>query len=100
MWTAYYLRGQRPDRAAALDTMANDLGWPTELLPDLLEPVARDDEPKAHRAIAIGVEYMKLLRPLAADKGVSARRISIDAIEAYRSILEKHKSRLEAVRLG
>ncbi|MBO0839016.1 MAG: hypothetical protein J2P28_26385 [Actinobacteria bacterium] len=98
MWTAYYLRGVRPDRAAALDALANDLGWPTDSLRQLLAPVASEDEANARRATAIAVRYMELVRKLAANKGVRPKRISHDAIEAYRSILEKHESRLERLR--
>ncbi|MBO0683086.1 MAG: nucleotidyltransferase domain-containing protein [Candidatus Dormibacteraeota bacterium] len=97
MWTAYYLRGVRPDRAAALDALANDLGWPTDSLRQLLAPVASEDEADARRATAIAVRYMELVRKLAANKGVRPKRISHDAIEAYRSILEKHESRLERI---
>jgi hypothetical protein len=43
MWTAFFLRGVRPDRKMALDTMANQR-WATLALGDLFVRTDGDDE--------------------------------------------------------
>jgi len=95
MWTAFYLRGQRPDRKMALDTMANVLRWPTRRLQDLFVGIDDDDERSAQRVTRIANGYVASVRHLAAGKKVSARRLSYRAIAAYRLILGKYPSRLD-----
>jgi predicted nucleotidyltransferase len=95
MWTAFYFRGQRPDRKMALDTMATVLHWPTRSLPDLFVPTEGEDERSARRVTRIANGYVTLVRSLAAEKRVSAKRLGYRAIAAYRLILEKYPSRLD-----
>jgi predicted nucleotidyltransferase len=95
MWTAFYFRGQRPDRKMALDTMATILRWPTRSLRDLFVVVDGDDERSAQRVTRIATGYVTLVRSLAAEKRVSAKRLGYRSIAAYRLILEKYPSRLD-----
>jgi predicted nucleotidyltransferase len=95
MWAAYCLGNHRPDRAAALDTMAKELGWPTDSLAELLEPLTNKEEAKAQLTTEIATNYVDRARQLAAEKGVTPARLGYRAVEAYRQIQEKHKSRLD-----
>jgi uncharacterized protein len=95
MWTAFYLRGRRPDREMALDTMATTLRWPTRSLRHLFATIEGDDERGARRLTRIADGYVALVRSLAAGKRVSAKRLGYRAISAYRLILEKYPSRLD-----
>jgi uncharacterized protein len=95
MWTAFYLRGQRADRKMALDTMANVLGWETQALGDLFVAIDGDDEPGARRVTRVAAAYVDLVRNLAAERKVNAKRLGYRSIAAYRLILEKYPSRLD-----
>jgi predicted nucleotidyltransferase len=95
MWGAFYLRNQRPDRKAALDTMADELGWETVALGDLFVAIGGADEPAAREMTRVALGYVDLVRNLAADKNVRAKRLGYRSIAAYRLILEKYPSRLD-----
>jgi predicted nucleotidyltransferase len=95
MWTAFYLRGVRPDRKMALDTMAHELGWETHALDDLLVAIDGDDEAGARRVTRIAASYVDLVLNLAAERKVNAKRLGFRSIAAYRLILEKYPSRLD-----
>ena len=95
MWTAFYLHGKRPDRKMALDTMAHELGWATAALGDLFVAIDVDDEPKASYVTRVAAGYVELVRTLAAERKVTAKRLGYRSIAAYRLILEKYPSRLD-----
>src|ERR1700693_2083590 len=95
MWAAFYLRGVRPDRKMALDTMAHELGWATAALGDLFVAIDVGDEPSARHVTRVAAGYVELVRALAADRKVSAKRLGYRSIAAYRLILEKYPSRLD-----
>ncbi len=95
MWTAFYLRGIRPDRKMALDTMADELGWATQALGDLFVPIDGEDEPSARAITRVAARYVHLVRKLAAEKEVNAKRLGYRSIAAYRLILEKYPSHLD-----
>jgi predicted nucleotidyltransferase len=96
MWTAFYLRGVRPDRKMALDTMAHQLGWETQALGDLLVAIDAGNEVGARRVTHIAAGYVDLVLKLAAERRVGAKRLSYRSIAAYRLILEKYPSRLDS----
>jgi predicted nucleotidyltransferase len=98
MWAAFYLSDRRPDRAAALDTMAVELGWPIASLAELLGSITNKEEAKARRTTEIATIYVDRARQLAAEYGVSPARLGHQAVEAYRQILEKYKSRLDGAK--
>jgi len=95
MWTAFYLRGQRPDRKMALDTMPNTLGWPSRRLGDLFVAIDNDSEASARRLTRFATSYVAAAQRLATEKRVSGMRLGYRAIAAYRLILEKYPSRLD-----
>jgi predicted nucleotidyltransferase len=95
MWTAFYLCGQRPDRKMALDTMAYGLGWATQALGDLFVAIDGEDEPSARRVTRVAAGYVDLVRKLAVERNVNAKRLGYRSIAAYRLILEKYPSRLD-----
>jgi predicted nucleotidyltransferase len=98
MWAAFYLSDRWPDRAAALDTMAVELGWPIASLAELLGSLTNEEEAKARRATEIATNYVERARQLAAEHGVSPARLGHQAVEAYRQILEKYQSRLDGAK--
>ena len=56
------------------------------------------EEAKARRATEIATIYVDRARQLAAEQGISPARLGHQAVEAYRQILEKHKSRLDGAK--
>jgi predicted nucleotidyltransferase len=95
MWTAFYLRGVRPDRKMALDTMAHELGWETHALGALFVAIDVGNEVGARQVTRVAAGYVDLVLKLAADRRVDAKRLGYRSIAAYRLILERYPSRLD-----